>query len=236
MTEDAPETGGKRGRISWLRENAQHPLRHPLVLLVIGAVISSYLIPSFTRRWQDHQKALEVRSDLASQIAGSATSSIITSDAIFEGRKRHPSRADRTAWLAWQIQSEAIEARLRAYLTDKTLAGDWFGYMQEVEVFHRASYDPKYDPSALWCVHGSLLATSPAAAAIEREAVREERGVIPRLKKPVHVACQSELPILQAVRTRILGRPYEFALIEDELKAKRTELIERVLDSGVRAF
>jgi hypothetical protein len=31
-------------------------------------------------------------------------------------------------------------------------------------------------------------------------------------------------------------RPYEFALVEDELKAKRTELIERVLDSGVRAF
>jgi hypothetical protein len=207
------------------------------VLLVIGAVISSYLIPSFTRRWQDHQKALEVRSDLASQIAGSATSSIITSDSIFVERgKRHLSRADQKAWLTWQIQSEATEARLRAYLTDKSLAHDWLGYMQEVDAFHRDSYDPKYDPSALWCVHTSLLATSPAAAVIEREALREERGQISRLKKPAHVACQSELPILRAVRTRILGRPYEFTLVEDELKAKRTELIERVLDSGVRAF
>jgi hypothetical protein len=206
------------------------------VLLVIGAVISSYLIPSFTRRWQDHQKALEVRSDLASQIAGSATSSIITSDGIFEARKTHPSRADEKLWLAWQIQSEAIQARLRAYLTDRSLAHDWFGFMQEVEVFHRASYDPKYDPSALWCVHTSLLATSPAAAVIERQAAREERGLIPRLKKPAHVACQSDLPIRRAVRTRVLVRPYEFALVEDELKAKRTELIERVLDSGVRAF
>jgi hypothetical protein len=203
---------------------------------VIGAVISSYLIPSFTRRWQDHQKALEVRSDLASQIAGSATSSIITSDVIFEGGKRQLSGADKKAWLAWQIQSEAIEARLRAYLTDKSLARDWFGFMQEVEAFHLVSYDPKYDPSALWCVHSSLLATSPAAAVIEREAEREERGFIPRLKKPVHIACQSELPIRRAVRTRKLERLYEFPLVEDELKAKRTELIERVLDSGVRAF
>ena len=177
-----------------------------------------------------------MRSDLASQIAGSATSSIITSDAIFEGGKRHPSRAEDKAWLAWQIQSEAIEARLRAYLTDKSLARDWFGFMQEVEVFHLDSYDPSNDPSALWCVHTSLLATSPAAAVIEREALREERGLIPRLKKPVHVACQSELPIRRAVRTRVLERPYEFPLVEDELKAKRTELIERVLDSGVRAF
>jgi hypothetical protein len=96
--------------VSWLRENAGHPLRHPLVLLVLGAVISSCLIPSFTRRWQDHHKALEVRSDLASQIAGSTTSSIITSDAIFEGGKKQPSRAEDKAWLAWQIQSEAIQA------------------------------------------------------------------------------------------------------------------------------
>jgi hypothetical protein len=202
------------------------------VLLLIGAVISSYLIPSFTRRWEDHQKALEVRSDLASQIAEATTSSIVTSDAIFS----HLSRPDDRQWLAWEIQSEAIEARLRAYLTDKSLARDWFGFMQEVEVFHDVSFRPKYDPSALTCVHASLLATSPAAGVIEREAEREERGVIPRLKKPAHVACQSELPILRAVKTRVLQPAYEFPLVEDELKAKRTELIERVLDSGVRAF
>jgi hypothetical protein len=35
-------------------------LVHPLFLLLIGAGVSSLLIPWFTNKWQDHRKKLEI--------------------------------------------------------------------------------------------------------------------------------------------------------------------------------
>jgi hypothetical protein len=37
-------------------------LRHPLFLVVATGLVTSYLIPRFTRRWQDHQKAIETKT------------------------------------------------------------------------------------------------------------------------------------------------------------------------------
>ena len=34
-------------------------LRHPLFLVAATGIVSSYVIPRLTRRWQDHQKAIE---------------------------------------------------------------------------------------------------------------------------------------------------------------------------------
>lgn len=46
-------------------------LVHPITLLLIGAGVSSLLIPWFTNKWQDHRKELEIRVDIASKIAES---------------------------------------------------------------------------------------------------------------------------------------------------------------------
>jgi hypothetical protein len=243
--QQVPPQAVRRPRLGWLRGDlrsyAKDCVRHPVVLLVLGALVTSYLIPSFTRRWQDHQKALEVRSDLASQIAASATSAVIRSDAIHEAiqanKKAQISAADDKAWLVWQIQSAALEARLTAYISKRGLAHDWAGYMQEVDVFHQFSFAPKYDPEGLRCLHASLLATSPAARAVEGAARREiHLGEIERMTKPRRFTCASELPIVRAARTWKDPPEYEYFLVEDELSARRTELIGQVLDSKIRAF
>jgi hypothetical protein len=39
-------------------------LSHPLTLLLTGAVVTSLVVPAITRGWQDHQKALAVKSEL----------------------------------------------------------------------------------------------------------------------------------------------------------------------------
>jgi hypothetical protein len=56
------------------------------------------------------------------------------------------------------------------------------------------------------------------------------------MAKPRQIRCASDLPIQRAVRTNPYPFEYESFLVEDELSAKRAELIERVLDSGVKAF
>jgi hypothetical protein len=46
-------------------------LNHPFVLLLTGALLSGLLIPSFTRRWQNHQKILELKTELVSEVSES---------------------------------------------------------------------------------------------------------------------------------------------------------------------
>jgi hypothetical protein len=62
--------------LNLLREWSAHLpglLVHPLLLLIVGALLSSWLIPSITQRWQNHQKELEIKTNLASQISESVT-------------------------------------------------------------------------------------------------------------------------------------------------------------------
>jgi hypothetical protein len=40
-------------------------LSHPLLLLIIGAVISSILIPQLTNIWQVNEKELDIKFELA---------------------------------------------------------------------------------------------------------------------------------------------------------------------------
>lgn len=201
------------------------------MLLTLGALISSLLVPWFTRKWQDHQKSLELKSALAGQIAESATSTLIGSFAVHEAQRHDYSAAERRSWREWQIKSAAIEARLRAYFPNDSLADEWVGFTQEVEAFHDIS-DGLDDPSDLWCLHGSLLATSPAAGRVELEALRE----VPPMRSPRRFSCVELLPIERGVRTRPYVFEYEYQLVDDQLMARRTELIKRVLSADMTAF
>ena len=234
-TVEAADGSRKRRRLARLRQVGdpfRHPFfRHPLVLLTLGALISSLLVPWFTRKWQDHQKALELKSALAGQIAESATSTIIRSLAVHDEQRHHYSAAEVKAWRAWQIKSAAIEARLRAYFPNGTLADEWVGFTQEVEAFHLIS-DGLDDSADLWCLHASLLATSTAAGRVEHEALIE----VPPMKEPRHFSCVQVLPIRRGVRTRPYVFEYEYQLVDDQLMARRTELIKRVLAGHMQAF
>jgi hypothetical protein len=43
-------------------------MSNPFLLLVAGAIVSSIIIPDFTRRWQDNQKQIELKTNLADEI------------------------------------------------------------------------------------------------------------------------------------------------------------------------
>jgi len=53
------------------KKNTIGLLSHPLFLLVIGAIISSIIIPVYTNQWQNYQKELEIKSKLAEEISRS---------------------------------------------------------------------------------------------------------------------------------------------------------------------
>jgi len=44
-------------------------LTHPIVLLALGGLVSGWLVPGITQRWQDQRKALAVKADLVERVA-----------------------------------------------------------------------------------------------------------------------------------------------------------------------
>jgi hypothetical protein len=100
-------------------------LSHPLLLLIVGALLTSLLIPNFTRRWQDHQRQLDLQDQLTSTISRSATKYILA----VQRARNDPSYDERPALETWGVESVVIDSRLHAYYppnTEPDVAGQWW--------------------------------------------------------------------------------------------------------------
>jgi hypothetical protein len=101
-------------------------LAHPIVLLIVGAIISSFLIPFYTRAWQDHQKELELKTELVSENSGAVTPIIISAQTIKSTTS--PSSNYYIAYQNWETSSAIVGSKLQAYFHDTSLPSEWNNY------------------------------------------------------------------------------------------------------------
>jgi hypothetical protein len=128
-------------------------LSHPFLLLVIGAAITSYVIPLLTRRWQDHQKELELKVDLVSQISESVHRVMIALEPFaFKSpdeiiRSTEPSdkaimSSYSQAKLDWQLKTEVIKAQIRLYFPNNDFNTKLTGFFTIVQGIHVVAINP----------------------------------------------------------------------------------------------
>jgi hypothetical protein len=100
-------------------------LAHPLILLLVGAAISAFVVPFWSQRSQDHQRALDVQTTLVSDLAGASTEFLTKlSAAGFETKVRQkPAPSVAPAWERWQVKRAVIGAKLTAYYGETDLPG-----------------------------------------------------------------------------------------------------------------
>lgn len=113
---------------------ASRSLGHPLVLIVAGAFISSYLIPSLTRQWQNHERELEIKAVLVQEMSETTAEFVVAiktyafggfgSGQTPEGLIRDLSRDRR----AFDTQQPITAAKLRAYFRKASLTDEWNRY------------------------------------------------------------------------------------------------------------
>jgi hypothetical protein len=96
-----------------------------LVLLVAGAVLSSIVIPVFTRRWQNHQKELELKTSLVTEITQVVTSLVVAVQFGELGAKSQSQKEFDAAYREWETGSAVIASKLRGYFPGTALAHDW---------------------------------------------------------------------------------------------------------------
>jgi hypothetical protein len=107
-------------------------LASPLLITVVAAVLSGLLLPYIARGWQNHQKALEVKTGLVTQMSESSSGTVATSR--FLAARLIPTTAEaqpvwNKAYRDWATESSSIGAKLQAYVSLDT-GNRWqsFGY------------------------------------------------------------------------------------------------------------
>lgn len=111
-------------------------LKHPLTILLVGALISGLLLPEFTRRWQNHQKALEIKTELVSDLSKSIMGMVMATQFAHVGAKSQKQADFDQAYRDWEIESAVIGTKLQAYFPDTTIPTEWTAFSALVTDFY----------------------------------------------------------------------------------------------------
>jgi hypothetical protein len=127
----------QRSAALWLRDASV-----PLVITLVGGLLTAYLLPRALERSENHRKALELQTALASQMGQSIASAMSTAQLIARGvlpkENVNGQSAFDTGLHDWKSQSVAIGTQLDAYFSRRSnehgsLSDEWNAYSAIVE-------------------------------------------------------------------------------------------------------
>jgi hypothetical protein len=137
-TTSVPSAGAeeRRGRVLTAIRRIKPP--KTLVVTVLGALFTLWLLPAFTRQWEDRQKARELQASLVEEIAvasseaeaaaeAGASGLDADSEAVAAGTAGAIVTDAHVAWEKWQVEQNKVDARLRAYF-DANVVDEWARY------------------------------------------------------------------------------------------------------------
>jgi hypothetical protein len=187
-------------------------LANPLLVTVVAALLGSWLLPQVTRKWQDHQQALEIQTSLVSQMSESVSSTVATGRFIASGLVGGDvgQRTWNDGYRDWVTESASIGAKLQAYF-GRELGAEWqsFGYV--VTDFF-------------------LLSARPTSARGEQiDEIRAYQSMPKDLLDRREWAALGRSPTDSSFQTA-------YADLARGLLARSDELVSRVLDSDLSGF
>jgi hypothetical protein len=187
-------------------------LAHPLLLLLVGAVISTLVVPMLTQRWQNHQRALDEQTTLVADMTANSEKfiqALFGDEAVFaqeSGRPYNDAQADLNgAVKVWVVQQAVIGSRLRAYYRGTPIPAGWKRLHDELEdLYYASGWTHRF--------------TKPAEIRTQRQQTAQLSN---RLANDLHAKVD-------------VATQEGFARALVQVKNYRDELIQRVLDTNPR--
>jgi hypothetical protein len=154
-------------------------LGHPFVLLVAGGILSSVVVPALTRRWQNHQKELELKTGLVTEITDVVTGLVMAVQFAELGSTTQTQEDFDTAYRDWETKSAVIASKLRAYFPKTTLVDEWHALSRLATNFYALTGMGERKLAFLRQLLDGLSDSerAPAAEAARYAAVEEAAGV-----------------------------------------------------------
>jgi len=115
-------------------------LAHPMVLALVGALVTSLLLPIVTRQWQDHQTELDIKTKLVNQISGSVATALAQLAVTESGQSARlpiPFQDYYDAYQVWEQSRASIRSQLEAYFPNSDVGEQWQTYSGEVDNFYK---------------------------------------------------------------------------------------------------
>jgi hypothetical protein len=110
---------------------------YPLILLLIGAGVTSLLLPWFTKRWEDRKKELEIKVDIVSKMAEVRANVLAEASIVIEFRKEKVETEKVYENLRkWYGEVNIIRSKLQSYYGDTELATTWFNYWTAINNYY----------------------------------------------------------------------------------------------------
>lgn len=111
-------------------------LAHPMIILLVGAALTGLIIPLITRRWQDRQKALELKTELVSELSQAIMEIVLSVQFVkMQSQYMDQEKLDQ-AYLTWETRSAVIGTKLQAYFPETTIPGEWTRFSEVVTNFY----------------------------------------------------------------------------------------------------
>jgi multisubunit Na+/H+ antiporter MnhG subunit len=106
----------------------------PIIVVVLTATLSGYLIPRITRDWQDYQKELEIKTSIVEK-ANVEILNILLAMQFAERGVGTQTDFDR-AYQNWEIQRAALEGKISVYFHGQTVAKDFHNFSEALTDFY----------------------------------------------------------------------------------------------------
>ena len=91
-------------------------------------------MPRITRRWQDHQKELEIKTALVEQVNHAVLQFIVAMQ--FAERNVSTPEALDEAYRQWEVQRAVLTGKLRVYFANAAIAKDFEAFSDAVSDFY----------------------------------------------------------------------------------------------------
>ena len=168
-----------------------HRLRVPtsLVVTLVGIALTAWLLPAFTRQWDDRQKAQELRGATIQTLNSEFVRMYVASRRVF--RTTSASRAlfqDQAVLFAlldqWQLAWIPIQAQVRTYFPELRADFSAFGRVVAALAFFASSYGPEARQDVKQMRHDySLKVSSKEMRQIEADVSASGDTVLAQLKR-----------------------------------------------------
>jgi hypothetical protein len=138
-----PRTGPPQTRMqgihSWLA--------HPLLLLVVGAIVTGVLVPSFTGKWQRNQTA----QDMKTQVIGDVTNAVsipmtqlsVTQNPVLAGGGNGPNTGQGSVagtYSAFLTKGNSVDSEIKAYFPQDKIPVHWENLQGLLQNYYLLTY------------------------------------------------------------------------------------------------